>query len=43
MLGQMTGQALYRRERHEISPGDLIHIPAKITHQALIPEGGEAT
>ena len=24
-------------------PGDMIHIPAKTPHQALVPAGGEVT
>ncbi|MGD0964108.1 MAG: hypothetical protein ABSA57_09440 [Candidatus Acidiferrales bacterium] len=43
MLGEMSGTGISGGERHEISGGDVIHIPAKTPHQALVPEGGEIT
>jgi len=43
MRGEMTGTAINGGERHEISAGDVIHIPAKTPHQALVPEGGGIT
>jgi len=43
MRGEMSGTGISGGERHEISAGDVIHIPAKTPHQALVPEGGEVT
>jgi mannose-6-phosphate isomerase-like protein (cupin superfamily) len=43
MRGEMSGTGITGGERHEISAGDVIHIPAKTPHQALVPEGGEVT
>ncbi len=41
--GEMSGTGISGGERHEIATGDMIHIPAKTPHQALVPEGGEIT
>jgi mannose-6-phosphate isomerase-like protein (cupin superfamily) len=43
MRGEMSGSAISGGERHEIVAGDVIHIPAKVPHQALVPDGGEIT
>jgi mannose-6-phosphate isomerase-like protein (cupin superfamily) len=43
MRGEMSGTGIDGGERHEISAGDMIHIPAKTPHQALVPAGGEVT
>ena len=43
MRGEMSGTGIMGGERHEISAGDVIHIPAKTPHQALVPDGGEIT
>jgi quercetin dioxygenase-like cupin family protein len=43
MRGEMSGTGIDGGERHEISAGDMIHIPAKTPHQALVLAGGEVT
>jgi mannose-6-phosphate isomerase-like protein (cupin superfamily) len=41
--GEMTGSGISGGERHEMSAGDVIHIPANTPHWAVVPEGGEIT
>jgi mannose-6-phosphate isomerase-like protein (cupin superfamily) len=41
--GEMTGTAIDGGSRHEVSAGDVIHIPANTPHQVLVPEGTEIT
>jgi mannose-6-phosphate isomerase-like protein (cupin superfamily) len=41
--GEMTGSGISGGERHEMSAGDVIHIPANTPHWAVVPDGGEIT
>jgi mannose-6-phosphate isomerase-like protein (cupin superfamily) len=40
---EMTGTGITGGESHEISAGDVIHIPANTPHWAVVPEGGAIT
>lgn len=40
---EMTGTGITGGESHEISAGDVIHIPASTPHWAVVPKGGELT
>ena len=41
--GEMTGTSVNGGERHEVSAGDVIHIPPKTPHQILLAKGEEIT
>ena len=41
--GDMTGTSINGGDRHEVSVGDVIHIPPKTPHQILVPNGKEIT
>jgi mannose-6-phosphate isomerase-like protein (cupin superfamily) len=41
--GDMTGSSINGGERHDVSTGDVIHIPPKTPHQILVPKGEEIT
>jgi hypothetical protein len=41
--GESVGTGIEGGERHALAPGDLVHIPAKIPHQFLVPEGKHFT
>jgi mannose-6-phosphate isomerase-like protein (cupin superfamily) len=41
--GDMTGTSIEGGERHDVSPGDVIHIPPKTPHQILVNQGEEIT
>ena len=40
---EMTGTGITGGENHEMSVGDVIHIPANTPHWAVVPKGGEIT
>lgn len=41
--GEYAGSRLEGGERHALSAGDVIHIPAKVPHAFLVPKGGHIT
>jgi mannose-6-phosphate isomerase-like protein (cupin superfamily) len=41
--GDMTGSSIEGGERHDVSTGDVIHIPPKTPHQILVSRGEEIT
>ena len=41
--GDMVGTGIEGGERHEISAGDVVHIPVNTPHQGLVEPGGELT
>jgi mannose-6-phosphate isomerase-like protein (cupin superfamily) len=41
--GELRGPAIKGGERKTLGPGDVVHIPARIPHQLLVPEGKEFT
>ena len=41
--GELRGAAVKGGERRTIGPGDVVHIPAKVPHQLLVPAGKEFT
>ena len=41
--GDMTGSSIQGGERHDVSTGDVIHIPPKTPHQILVSKGDEIT
>jgi mannose-6-phosphate isomerase-like protein (cupin superfamily) len=41
--GEYVGTGIEGGERHALAPGDLVHIPAKIPHNFLVPEGKHIT
>lgn len=41
--GDMTGSSIKGGERHEVSLGDVIHIPPKTPHQILVRKGEKIT
>lgn len=41
--GDMTGSSIDGGARHDVSAGDVIHIPPKTPHQALVQKGEEIT
>ena len=41
--GEMTGTSIEGGARHEVSAGDVIHIPANTPHRVLVPKGAEIT
>ena len=41
--GEMTGTSIDGGERHEVSAGDVMHIPAKTAHQILVDKGEPIT
>jgi mannose-6-phosphate isomerase-like protein (cupin superfamily) len=41
--GDMTGSSIQGGERHDVSAGDVIHIPPKTPHQILVSKGDEIT
>jgi len=43
MRGDMTGTSIEGGERHNVSPGDVIHIPPKTPHQILVTKGEQIT
>ena len=42
-IGEYVGTGIEGGERHALAPGDLVHIPAKIPHNFLVPEGKHIT
>jgi mannose-6-phosphate isomerase-like protein (cupin superfamily) len=42
-VGGMTGTSVDGGVRHDVSTGDVIHIPPKTPHQILVPKGKEIT
>jgi len=42
-VGEFVGSRLEGGERHALSAGDVIHIPAKIPHAFLVPKGKHIT
>lgn len=41
--GELRGPAVKGGERKTLNPGDVVHIPAKVPHQLLVPQGQEFT
>lgn len=41
--GEYVGSGIEGGERRPLAPGDLVHIPAKIPHSFLVPEGKHIT
>ena len=41
--GELRGPAVKGGERKTLNPGDVVHIPAKVPHQLLVPAGKEFT
>ena len=41
--GELRGPAVKGGERRTLGPGDVVHIPAKVPHQLLVPAGKEFT
>jgi mannose-6-phosphate isomerase-like protein (cupin superfamily) len=41
--GEVRGPSIKGGERKSLGPGDVVHIPAKVAHQLLIPAGQEFT
>jgi mannose-6-phosphate isomerase-like protein (cupin superfamily) len=41
--GEYVGTSIEGGERHPLGPGDVIHIPAKIPHSFLVPQGKHIT
>jgi mannose-6-phosphate isomerase-like protein (cupin superfamily) len=41
--GEYLGTAIEGGQRHELGPGDVVHIPAGLPHSFLIPEGEHLT
>ena len=41
--GERTGTSIDGGTRHEVSAGDVIHIPASTPHEILVPQGKEIT
>lgn len=41
--GEYLGSKLEGGEKHAIAAGDVMHIPAKIPHAFLVPQGGHIT
>jgi len=39
--GEIRGSSIEGGTKHSISVGDVIHIPAGVPHQLLIPQGGK--
>jgi mannose-6-phosphate isomerase-like protein (cupin superfamily) len=40
---ELRGPAVTGGERKTLNPGDIVHIPAKVPHQLLVPAGREFT
>jgi len=40
---ELRGPAVKGGERKTLNPGDIVHIPAKVPHQLLVPAGQEFT
>jgi mannose-6-phosphate isomerase-like protein (cupin superfamily) len=41
--GEYMGTGIEGGERHQLGPGDVVHIPAKAPHSFLVPKGGHIT
>ena len=41
--GELRGAAVMGGERKTLGPGDVVHIPARVPHQLLVPAGKEFT
>jgi len=41
--GEYLGTAIEGGQRHELGPGDVVHIPAGLPHSFLVPEGEHLT
>lgn len=41
--GEKTGTSINGGERHAVSAGDVMHIPAKTAHQILVDKGSQIT
>jgi hypothetical protein len=41
--GEYVGTGIEGGERHPLGPGDVVHIPAKIPHSFLVPQGKHIT
>lgn len=41
--GEIRGPSIKGGQKHAISPGDIVHIPAKTPHQLLVPAGKQFT
>jgi mannose-6-phosphate isomerase-like protein (cupin superfamily) len=41
--GEHVGTSIEGGERHALGPGDLVHIPPKVPHRFLVPEGKHIT
>jgi len=41
--GEYVGTSIEGGERHPLGPGDVIHIPARIPHSFLVPQGKHIT
>ena len=41
--GEYLGTGIEGGERHELAPGDLVHIPARVPHAFLVPKGEHIT
>ena len=41
--GEVRGPSIKGGERKTLGPGDIVHIPAKVPHQLLVPAGKEFT
>ena len=41
--GDLTGTSISGGERHEVSQGDIIHIPPRTAHAILVPSGKQIT
>jgi mannose-6-phosphate isomerase-like protein (cupin superfamily) len=41
--GEYLGTGIEGGERHPLGPGDLVHIPARVPHSFLVPQGKHIT
>lgn len=41
--GEYVGTGIDGGERHELGPGDVVHIPATVPHRFLVPKGKHVT
>jgi hypothetical protein len=42
-IGEYLGTGIQGGERHALAPGDVAHIPARIPHRFLVPDGKHIT
>ncbi len=41
--GEVRGSSVNGGSREDVKAGDVVHIPAGVTHQMIVPEGGTVT